>query len=116
MEKGAQHHFERIELVAREGPRVQGPSSVAKTGLPSTSGRQDLLSLLEGRTFSCSGSSHGKAREFKDSSVGVRIPLAMGFSGSSHTSDFKLALQWLPYQAPGIIGSALGLVGPVSVY
>ena len=28
----------------------------------------------------------------------------------------KLALQWLPCQAPGIIGSALGLVGPVSVY
>ena len=24
--------------------------------------------------------------------------------------------QWLPCQAPGIIGSALGLVGPVSVY
>ena len=28
----------------------------------------------------------------------------------------KLALQWLPCQAPGVIGSALGLVGPVSVY
>ena len=28
----------------------------------------------------------------------------------------KLALQWLPYQAPGIIESALRLVGPVSVY
>ena len=28
----------------------------------------------------------------------------------------KLALQWLPCQAPGIIGSALGLVSPVSVY
>ena len=28
----------------------------------------------------------------------------------------KLALQWLPCQAPGIIGSALGLVGPVPVY
>ena len=28
----------------------------------------------------------------------------------------KLALQWLPWQAPGVIGSALGLVGPVSVY
>ena len=26
------------------------------------------------------------------------------------------ALQWLPCQAPGVIGSALGLVGPVSVY
>ena len=28
----------------------------------------------------------------------------------------KLALQWLPCQAPGIIGLALGLVGPVLVY
>ena len=28
----------------------------------------------------------------------------------------KLALQWLPCQAPGFVGSALGLVGPVSVY
>ena len=28
----------------------------------------------------------------------------------------KLALQWLPCQAPGVIGSALELVGPVSVY
>ena len=28
----------------------------------------------------------------------------------------KLALQWLPCQTPGVIGSALGLVGPVSVY
>ena len=25
---------------------------------------------------------------------------------------YKLALQWLPCQAPGVIGSALGLVGP----
>ena len=28
----------------------------------------------------------------------------------------KLTLQWLPCQAPGVTGSALGLVGPVSVY
>ena len=28
----------------------------------------------------------------------------------------KLALQWLPCQAPGVIGSVLGLVAPVSVY
>ena len=28
----------------------------------------------------------------------------------------KLALQWLPCQAPGVIGSVLGLVGQVSVY
>ena len=28
----------------------------------------------------------------------------------------KLALQWLPCQAPGVIGSALRLAGPASVY
>ena len=28
----------------------------------------------------------------------------------------KLELQWLPFLAPGVIGSVLGLVGPVSVY
>ena len=28
----------------------------------------------------------------------------------------KLAPQWLPCQAPGIVGSVLGLVSPVSVY
>ena len=28
----------------------------------------------------------------------------------------KLALQWLPCQAPGVVSSVMGLVGPVSVY
>ena len=28
----------------------------------------------------------------------------------------NLALQWLPCQAPGVIGSVLGQAGPVSVY
>ena len=28
----------------------------------------------------------------------------------------KLVLQWLPCQVPGVPGSVLGLVGPVSVY
>ena len=31
-------------------------------------------------------------------------------------ATYKLALQWLPCKAPGVIGSALELVGPVSVY
>ena len=40
---------------------------------------------------------------------GVRIPLATGF--------FRVeSYQWLPCQAPGSIGSVLGLVGQVSVY
>ena len=36
------------------------------------------------------------------------------FPGSSHTSDLKLVLQWLPCQAPGVIRSVLGVVGSVS--
>ena len=38
------------------------------------------------------------------------------FPGRVIPVTYKLALQWLPCQAPGVIGSALGLVGPVSVY
>ena len=49
----------------------------------------------------------------------VRIPLSTGFFRveSYHYQLLKkLALQWLPCQAPGIIGLALGLVGLVSAY
>ena len=38
------------------------------------------------------------------------------FQGQVIPVTQKLALQCLPCQAPGVIGSALGLVGPVSVY
>ena len=38
------------------------------------------------------------------------------FRGRVIPVTLKLALKWLPCQAPGVIGSALGLVGPVSVY
>ena len=47
----------------------------------------------------------------------VRISLATGFfPGRVIPVTSKLVLQWLPCQAPGDIGSVLGLVGPVSVY
>ena len=38
------------------------------------------------------------------------------FPGSSHTSDLQIGTQVLPCQAPDVVGSVLGLVGPVSVY
>ena len=38
------------------------------------------------------------------------------FQGRVMPVTSKLALQWLPCQAPGVIGSEPGLVGPVSVY
>ena len=37
------------------------------------------------------------------------------FFRSSHTSDLDIGNHRLPCQAPGIIGSALGLVAPVSI-
>ena len=47
----------------------------------------------------------------------VRIPFSPEFfRGRVILVTRKLALQWLPCQAPGVIGSALGQVGPVSVY
>ena len=38
------------------------------------------------------------------------------FSGSSHIGDFKIGTLVATRKVPGGIGSALGLVGPVSVY
>ena len=44
-------------------------------------------------------------------------PVCAGiFPGRVIPVTSKVALQWLSCQAPGVIGSALGLVGPVSVY
>ena len=64
---------------------------------------------LVGLVVKASASRAGRSR--------VRIPLAPGFFwGRVIPVTSKLALQWLPCQAPGVIGSALGLVGPVSVY
>ena len=59
-----------------------------------------------------------KASASRAEGLGFESRLRRDFSGSSHTSDSKnlIALQWLPCQAPGVIGSALGLVGLVSVY
>ena len=73
---------------------------------------------------------HSAAYKFQDHLVGLVVKasasraedpgfesrLRRDFSRSSHTSDLKLALQWLPCQAPGVIGSVLGVVSPVSVH
>ena len=45
------------------------------------------------------------------------MPLMPGFFlGYVIPVTLKLAFQWLHCQAPGVIGSVLGLAGPVSVY
>ena len=38
------------------------------------------------------------------------------FQGRVIPVTYKLGLQWLPCQVPGVIGSVLGLVGQMSVY
>ena len=47
---------------------------------------------------------------------GFESHLRRDFSGSTDTSDLNIGTPVATFQAPGIIGSALGLVGPVSVY
>ena len=55
-----------------------------------------------------------KATASRPEDDGFESRLRRDFSVIPVTS--KLALQWLPCRAPGITGSVLGLVGPVSVY
>ena len=57
-----------------------------------------------------------KASALRAEDPGFESRLRQEFSRSSHTGDLKIALRWLPCQVPGIVGSALGLVGPVIVY
>ena len=58
-----------------------------------------------------------KASTLRAEDLGFHSCLRCGnFCGSSHTSDLKIALQWLPCQVPGVMGSVLGLAGLVSVY
>ena len=58
-----------------------------------------------------------KASASRPEDPGFESHLQRDFTGSSHTSDFKIGTPVaVPCQAPGGIGSALGLVGPVSVY
>ena len=58
-----------------------------------------------------------KAYTSRAENPGFEFRLSRDFSGGRVTPvTSKLALQWLPCQAPGILGSVLGLVGPVSVY
>ena len=57
-----------------------------------------------------------KASASRAEDPGFESRLRRDFLGRVIPVILKLALQWLPCQAPGVIGSALGLVGQVSVY
>ena len=58
-----------------------------------------------------------KASSSRAEGPGFQSRLRRDFFGVESYQWLKnLALQWLPCQAPGVIGSALGLVGAVSVY
>ena len=77
--------------------------------------------LRYGEVNSINRSLHTKhrlaGRVVKASASGAEEPGLDGiFPGRVIPVTSKLALQWPPCQAPGVIGSVLGLVGPVSVY
>ena len=58
-----------------------------------------------------------KASASREANLGSIPAFAVGiFPGRVIPVTLKLALQWLPCQAPGVIGSVPGLVGPVSVH
>ena len=75
---------------------------------------------------------HRRGSAVRDNLVGLVVKASAsreegpGFESRLRHGDFfrvesyqrlkRLALQWLPCQAPGVTGSVLGLVGPVSVY
>ena len=94
-----------------EGQHVEQKTTVHTTCFPDRAG---LLHLLKNRLVGLVV----KASASKAEDPGFESRLRPDFfPGSSHTSELKkLSLQWLPCQARGFIGSALGLVGPVSVY
>ena len=60
-----------------------------------------------------------KASALRAADPGFKSCLHRGnFTGLSHTGDLKNGRfsVCLPCQVPGILGSAMGLIGPVSVY
>ena len=57
-----------------------------------------------------------KASASRAEDPGFESRLRREFSGVVIPEIYKFALQWLPCQAPGAIGSVLGMVGPVSLY
>ena len=57
-----------------------------------------------------------KASARRAEDQGFESHLRRNFFGSSHTSEFKINSPVAACQAPGVIGSGVGLVSPVSVY
>ena len=57
-----------------------------------------------------------KASASRAEGPGFESRLRRDFFGVESYQWLKHWYQWLPCQAPGVIGSVLGLVGPVSVY
>ena len=101
-----------------ETPAIRTKAAVLHraSGSPKTLSLTDVYFSLEA----------GVGQSFGDRLVGLvaskaeehvfESRLRQDFSGSSPTSDLNIGTQRLPCQAPGVIGSVLGLVGPVSVY
>ena len=90
--------------------------------------RQSFFKLLKGLFFLPNiRNYHYQISRIRPPRWPKRLPRERKIRGSNSACDGiypcrvisvtqKLALQWIPCQTPGVIGSALGLVGPVSVY
>ena len=103
--------FRRYHLASRSCCYNVHASLVVRTDPPRACG----MYVFEGR-FPLSLVDHLDGLVVKASASRVADP---GFESrlSSHTSDLKLGTPVaIPCQAPDVVGSALGLFGPVSVY
>ena len=103
-----------VALVANALPQGQGSESGGGTGFG-----LGLYSDGAGDEPDPTAGDHLVGLAAKASSSRAEDPgfESRDFFGSSHTSDLNIGTPvGLPCQAPGVIGSALGLVGPMSVY
>ena len=91
------------------------PQGKRKRGQPRNCWRRDTEAELKQQGTNWSGmtrAAQNRVRWWRGEGGGG----GGGGSGGRWPLLHREPLQWLPCQAPGIIGSALGLVGPVSVY
>ena len=80
-----------------------------RSGRPGIDSRSDPWNRLVGLVVKASATSAEEQYRCSNPTKGF-------FPGRVVPLTSKLALQWLPCQALGVTGSALGLIGPVSVY
>ena len=103
------HNLCRGIVVLRKTHTLYAPSirNIPKAGIQTVTKPLMLLNRLVGLVV------RRQPRELKNPGSN---PACAGIFFRGRVIPVTLAPQWLPCQAPGVIGSALGLVGPVSIY